>query len=147
MRQINEFPDLIYGFSTRKHGNMSYMRGKPDIVRRNQKNFLLQLGIAWEKTIKCRLSHSTNIKIVTNNECGLGILENTSPLPNTDGLITAERGVFLFMVTADCVPVLLFEPNKKVVALLHAGWKGTLHKIAQKGVAIMQHNLIVIPKI
>jgi len=43
---------------------------------------------------------------------------------------TNEPGLFLCVQTADCVPILLFDPEKKVVAAVHAGWRGTIQKIA-----------------
>lgn len=138
--RFDDFSELIYGFSTRNHGNMSPLRGDPDVTRENRIKFLSELGIPPQKTVKCRLSHSTNIQIVTHEQGGLGILPDTSPLPDTDGLITAEREVFLFMVTADCVPILLVDTQKYVVGLLHAGWKGTVQGIAAKGVSLMSEN-------
>jgi YfiH family protein len=143
---FNHVSEIIYGFSIRKHGNMSPLRGDPADARENRIKFLSEFGISPQNTVKCRLSHSTNIQIVTHEQGGLGILPNTSPLPDTDGLITAEREVFLFMVTADCVPILLFDPQKSVVGLLHAGWKGTVQGIGAKGVWLMTENFGSSPK-
>jgi hypothetical protein len=61
-------------------------------------------------------------------------------IDNTDALITGEPGLFVCVQTADCVPVLLFDPVKKVVAAVHAGWKGTISKIAGKTVAKMTES-------
>ncbi len=49
--------------------------------------------------------------------------------PHADGMITQEKGVLLGIITADCVPVLLVEPQRGVIAALHAGWRGTLKGI------------------
>ncbi|MDP2113024.1 MAG: peptidoglycan editing factor PgeF, partial [Bacteroidota bacterium] len=54
-----------------------------------------------------------------------------------DALITNEPGLFICVQTADCVPILLFDPQKKVVAAIHAGWRGTVSKIAQKTIQQM----------
>jgi len=77
-----------------------------------------------------RQTHSDNIAVV-NSATGQSTIENT------DALITSEPGLFVCVQTADCVPVLLFDPEKKVVAAVHAGWKGTISKIAGKTVAKM----------
>lgn len=70
-----------------------------------------------------RQTHSDHVAIVTS--------ENLQPaVANTDALITTEPGLFVCVQTADCVPVLLFDPIKKVVAAVHAGWRGTVSKIA-----------------
>lgn len=77
-----------------------------------------------------RQTHSDNIAVVNS-----AMSKNT--IDNTDALITGEPGLFVCVQTADCVPVLLFDPVKKVVAAVHAGWKGTISKIAGKTVAKM----------
>ena len=59
-------------------------------------------------------------------------LENSPQ--KADGLVTDKANVTLFMRFADCVPILLFDPIRGVVGIFHAGWKGTLRKIASQGV-------------
>ncbi|HLN73862.1 MAG TPA: peptidoglycan editing factor PgeF [Prolixibacteraceae bacterium] len=91
------------------------------------KNFRKELAISCEwdarKFVFPRQTHSDHVAIVTS--------ENILPaIANTDALITAEPGLFICIQTADCVPILLFDPKKKVVAAVHAGWRGTVAKIA-----------------
>ncbi|MBN1517263.1 polyphenol oxidase family protein [Candidatus Sumerlaeota bacterium] len=57
--------------------------------------------------------------------------------PETDGLVTAERGILLHIVTADCVPLLLFDDQAGVIAAVHAGWKGTQQRIVQRAIETM----------
>lgn len=83
-----------------------------------------------EQFVFPRQTHSDHIGIAS-----LGT--NTINFPETDALITNEPGVFVCVQTADCVPILLFDPIKKVVAAVHAGWKGTVSKIAEKTVLRM----------
>jgi polyphenol oxidase len=77
-----------------------------------------------------RQTHSDRVVIVTSENY-------TGAFEDTDALITNEPGLFICVQTADCVPVLLFDPEKKVVAAIHAGWKGTILKIAKKAVEQM----------
>jgi YfiH family protein len=58
-------------------------------------------------------------------------------LPETDALITSSRGVTLMLRFADCVPVLLYDPVRRVAGLAHAGWRGTVSGIARKTVQRM----------
>lgn len=60
-----------------------------------------------------------------------------SPLENTDALVTNEQNLALALNFADCVPIIFFDPVKKVTAIAHAGWRGTVAKIAPKTVAKM----------
>lgn len=77
-----------------------------------------------------RQTHSDRIAVVN--------FENfANTIDDTDALITSEKGLFICVQTADCVPVLLFDPVKNVVAAVHAGWKGTISKIVGKTVAKM----------
>jgi purine-nucleoside/S-methyl-5'-thioadenosine phosphorylase / adenosine deaminase len=57
--------------------------------------------------------------------------------PLGDGLVTAERGVMLGIFTADCVPILMADPKRKVAGALHAGWRGVIADIAGAGVHAM----------
>ncbi|MHC1698717.1 MAG: peptidoglycan editing factor PgeF [Geobacteraceae bacterium] len=54
-----------------------------------------------------------------------------------DGIVTNQPGVMIGICVADCVPILLLDPVKRVIAALHAGWKGTAQGIARKGVDAM----------
>ncbi len=63
-----------------------------------------------------------------------------------DGLMTQKRGLLLGIVTADCVPVLLVEPGARVVAALHAGWRGTLKGIVPRAVKKLKEHFGVDPK-
>lgn len=58
-------------------------------------------------------------------------------LEGYDALVTALPGVAIGVRTADCVPVLLYDPVKRVVAAVHAGWKGTVLHVSQKAIDVM----------
>lgn len=55
-----------------------------------------------------------------------------------DAILTDRPGVTLFMRFADCVPVFLYDPTRKVIGLVHAGWKGTVQRAAAEAVAVME---------
>lgn len=59
------------------------------------------------------------------------------PHPKGDGILTDKQGVTLFMRFADCVPILLYDPLNKVIGIIHAGWQGTVKKIAKAAVEKM----------
>ena len=66
----------------------------------------------------------------------------TDDLDGYDALVTALPGVAIGVRTADCVPVLLHDPIRRVVAAIHAGWKGTVLRIAQKAVNLMEQQFL-----
>jgi YfiH family protein len=68
---------------------------------------------------------------------GQGPPEGKPPLGEADGLVTAEAGVVLAVLTADCAPVLLADPAAGVVGAVHAGWRGLAAGVVEAGVAAM----------
>jgi YfiH family protein len=70
------------------------------------------------------------------------LLAKASPkgCPDADGYITNQKNVALAIRTADCVPVFIFDPRRRVIGLAHAGWKGTHQKIAAKTVRQMKSH-------
>lgn len=76
--------------------------------------------------------HGTKIAIVTDPATGRDELEGY------DALITNVKGCAIGVRTADCIPVLLYDPVNEVVSAVHSGWKGTLNRISQKTVFRMQ---------
>lgn len=76
-----------------------------------------------------RQTHSDHVAVVSSG--------NNHTIANTDALITNEPGLFVCVQTADCVPILLYDPQKRVVAAVHAGWRGTVSKIAMKTIRQM----------
>ena len=92
----------------------------------------LALSCKWDtnRFIFPRQTHSDRVAIVTS--------ETTSTtIADTDSLITNEPDLFVCVQTADCVPILLFDPKQNVVAAVHAGWRGTVSKIALKTIQQM----------
>lgn len=77
-----------------------------------------------------RQTHSDHVSVISSEN-------QLSAIPDTDALITNEAGFFVCVQTADCVPVLLYDPVKNVVAAVHAGWRGTVSKIVRKTVEEM----------
>lgn len=76
-----------------------------------------------------------------NHSCHIGIIENDSAIipefPDTDAILSFRSGIKVGVRTADCVPLLLYAPDIRCVAAVHAGWKGTLGGIAEKAASLM----------
>ena len=82
-------------------------------------------------------THSEHIEVIKKSETrGWGSLKDA--IADCDALVTDLKDVVLTILTADCVPILLYDKEKKVVAAVHAGWKGTKAEIAAKTVRRMQ---------
>lgn len=93
----------------------------------------------------CDLKRAVGVhdgRIITMRQVhGDGLLEvtdkNAKEVGEADGMVTRERGAYLGVLTADCVPILFVAPKRKVAAAVHAGWRGTLAGIGAKMVRLL----------
>ncbi len=98
-------------------------------VEENRRRFAAALGAAEMKLVPLRQFHSDMIHVI--DAAPDGALRG-------DALITQTPGLLLAVQTADCIPILLADPENRVVAAIHAGWRGTLKRIAEKTVGRMR---------
>lgn len=80
--------------------------------------------------VTCKQTHSDNIHIVSDSDFGKEIAD-------CDGLITNIPNVKISISTADCVPITLNDSIKKIVGVVHAGWRGTEKKIIKNAIFVM----------
>ena len=77
---------------------------------------------------------------------GLGAENYETAIPNTDALITNVPNICLVILIADCVPLLFYDPTRKVIAAVHAGWQGTIKKITETTIEKMIKEFNCSPK-
>jgi YfiH family protein len=147
---------LLHGFSTRD-GGISKVYGRstlnlgwtkeddPMLVAENRRRFLGAVcgEHAGSVLVGVKQIHSNIVRVVKTGDGALeGMLqtEEGKAVLEGDGLITDVPGVLLGVGTADCVPVLVVDVTKRVVAAFHAGWRGTVARIVERGTAIMQEQ-------
>lgn len=127
-----------HGFSTKlggvSHGifqsmNLSFNRGdNAEHVMQNYKIIGETLGFSFEQLVLSHQTHTTNVKVVTKEHCGEGILRERS-FQDVDGLITNEENVVLATSYADCVPLFFVDTKTKAIGLSHSGWRGTVGRM------------------
>lgn len=116
--------------------NLGVFRGdEPGNVVENFRRVGAVLGFLPEDVVIAKQTHSDIVLRVGRQHRGAGLL--TQPLPECDGLITDEPGVVLFVSTADCTPIVLYDPVTGAVGAAHAGWRGTAAQIGEKTVSAM----------
>jgi hypothetical protein len=140
---------VMHGFSTRLGGvskgaysslNLGITRGdNRDAVLKNYSIFCGKLGINIENLVFSAQTHTTNVKTVTASDRGNGILRANS-FKDVDGLMTSDANTALVTFYADCVPLFFLDPKKRIIALAHAGWKGTVNGIGMVTVKKMQNE-------
>src|SRR5262249_39887769 len=127
-------PDLVHGFYGRRGGasegvfaalNLSVRVGdSPQAVEENWCRLTHALGGA-SRVVTMRQVHGADVATV--DDAGAAVEE-------ADALVSRARGVVLGVLTADCVPILLVAPHERVVAAVHAGWRGSVAGIARRAV-------------
>lgn len=84
--------------------------------------------------------HGKEIKIIKESDFGSGAFSEEDAIQGIDGMITNHKGIFITIQTADCMSVFIYCPKKNVIALLHAGWKGTKLNIISYCVSLMKEQ-------
>lgn len=146
---------LVHGFSTRPGGTSEIAAAHPESARNAQKAHerVLNLGFTeWDSRERVaenrkKFFHAIGadrFRVVTLRQIHSDIVRRVdSPLPANeppqgDALFTREPGFLLAVQTADCIPILLADTKQRAVAAIHAGWRGTLRRIATKTLGRMQ---------
>ncbi len=125
---VSEAPYASMDFSFR-------VGDRADRVLENRGLFCGAAGFDAGKLTSVQQVHGDGIVCVATGDAGKGAQDD--PVSEGDALLTNLPGIPLFVQTADCLPVLLADPVKKVVGVVHAGWKGAFLGIAAKTVAKM----------
>ncbi|MBQ6105772.1 MAG: peptidoglycan editing factor PgeF [Lachnospiraceae bacterium] len=147
--------NVHYGYSSRLFGlskgiyasmNLGLNRGDDaDTVRANYRRICKAIGIPAERVVFSKQTHLCNVKKVTAKDAGNGFIRENS-FSDIDALMTDETGLPLVIFTSDCVPIFLYDPGKRVIALVHAGWRGTVSGIARETVLAMKREYGSDPK-
>jgi YfiH family protein len=144
-RALGKLGFLVNGFSTRPGGaspsggekvlNLGFTEWDERAhVEKNRLAFAVALGARDMPLITLRQFHSDVISVAA----APGPAAAKEEAPKADALITHDPGLLLAVQTADCVPILLADKKRSVVAAIHAGWRGTLARIAVKTLGRMQ---------
>jgi len=139
---LHRYDNILHFVSARGGGvssgiyhslNMSYTAGDKTLnVAENRKRLAEELGITPAHLVFPGQSHTANIRIIREAE------EVKDGIAETDALITQVPQLCVSILVADCVPLLLYDPSRNVVAAAHAGWRGTVRSMAIKVVEEMK---------
>lgn len=138
----------ISHFITTRHGGVSqgnyasmnpgeYSGDDPESVRMNRQLLSDAIGISPERMFAPFQIHEAEIACIGTRFLSLTPDRQKEELNGIDALVTAVPGICIAVSTADCVPVLVYAPDKNVVAAIHAGWRGTVKQIVAKTVEYM----------
>lgn len=141
------YPELVHLFTTR-HGGVSggctaswnfgaRTLDSEENIRQNYELLAETLGTGAESLVVSDQTHTTNIRVVQASDAGKGV---TCPkdYEDVDGLVTDVPGIAIVTGHADCNAVFFYDPLKRVIGLVHSGWRGTLGGISREMVRKMK---------
>lgn len=109
----------------------------PAAVVENRRRAAASIGASLEDLVFAEQVHGRSATIVDATERGRGSTTSDDAVPATDVLVTRDADVVLACLVADCVPIVLVDPDVGVVATAHAGWRGTVARAAAAAVEAM----------
>lgn len=147
----------VIAFSTTRKGGVStgtysafnithYCGDNPKCVKQNRETLCRFLGITDESLFLPRQTHDTKVLCIDDSFLLLSSEERIMQLDGIDAVITNIPNICIGVSTADCVPILLFDRKKRVVAAVHAGWRGTVARILERTIAQMMDSYNTDPK-
>lgn len=116
---------------------MDFRFGSSKEVIENRKKFFEKNRISLDESVFMNVLHGNKIFLVDKRSSGLGCLDLESALP-TDCLVTSSKDIFLCLLVADCLPIVVYDDEKKFISLIHAGWKGLDDQIIGKTVSFLE---------
>ena len=132
----------IFAFPTTRHGGCGegtygtfncthYCGDNPEHVKANLEKLKACMPQCPRVVVIPRQTHTTNVRVVTD-------VPTVEELHEVDAVVTNLKGFCLCVSTADCVPVLLYDEAKQVIAAVHAGWRGTVGRIVERTLDVMR---------
>jgi polyphenol oxidase len=109
----------------------------PAAVIRNRELVAAALDTALDDLVFCEQVHQPTVQLVDDSHRGRGTRSREDAVQATDALVTVTPGLVLVVMVADCVPLVLHDPVRGALAVVHAGWAGTVRGVTPAAVAAM----------
>lgn len=133
---------------TTRHGGVStgpyeslnlglHVGDDPEAVQENRARAAATIGLELDDLVFCRQVHGRQVRRVGLADRGRGSRSEGDAIASTDAVVTTEPDVGLVIMVADCVPLVLVDPVSRVLACVHAGWRGTVAGVAEAAVEQM----------
>lgn len=147
---LSQFNDILHFTSTRNGGvsvgNYSslnlglYSDDNPENLHENFARIFSKVGIQKCQVFLPFQTHGDIVRIIDEGFLIQSINNHQNLLNGVDAIVTNLPNQFIGVSTADCVPILLYDPVKKAIAAVHAGWRGTCKRIVSNTVKLMMKS-------
>lgn len=139
----------VTAFSTTRHGGFSqgaygefninrFCGDNEECINKNLEALSQTLGISENAVIMPHQTHGTEVRLIAKDFLALPQQVKGTVLEGVDALITDVKNICIGVSTADCIPIIIYDPAHHTAAAVHAGWRGTVQRIAQKAIDTMR---------
>lgn len=128
------------GVSTGRFASLNlglHVGDDPGAVTENRRLAVATVGASLDQLVVADQVHGAHTAVVDAADAGRGARRLDDAIPHTDALVTASPEVTLAILVADCVPLVLIDPDAAVLGCVHAGWRGTAAGVATAALATM----------
>jgi len=147
---LKGYPSLFH-FSTTIIGGISggsystfnlgeYSGDTPGNISENRRILTNMLGINRDDLFLPYQVHGDKVVVIDDDFLSSNQMRRKELIHGTDALVTGKPGICIGVTTADCVPVLLYDPVNNVLGAVHAGWRSTVARIVSKTIRVMNSN-------
>jgi len=129
------------GVSSRSYATLNlglHVGDEPAHVLENRRRAADAVGADLGDFVFCNQAHGREVRIVTAADRGRGAWSLDDAIDNADALVTIDPSTVLVVMVADCVPIILYDPAIHVLACIHAGWRGTVARVADAALDVMR---------
>jgi copper oxidase (laccase) domain-containing protein len=147
--ELTKYLKLLHAFSEASEGNMSFRWGSAEGVVGHRREFLGKLGIALDSCVGTLTNHGVEVCRVGKEQRGGG-MAGLDGAASADAFLTDVPGLPLFLLTADCLPIIFYDPARAVAGIAHASRHNTPKYIVREVVMKMRewyetlsHDIVV----
>ncbi len=137
---LEEFGATVAAISDVSDGNCGFKDPEPGAAARNRERMCAAFSVNHRDIVCGQQVHGDRIALADEPDRGRQWGSHLEPFSATDAVLTATRGLPIAMFVADCVPVFLLDPRKRVAGMVHAGREGTFSRIAAKAISAMRER-------
>ena len=140
--------DEVTAFTTTRHGGYSqgrygtfnvnlYCGDDAEAIQKNRQLLCQSLAIQPDRLLMPHQVHGVEVRRVTQDFFDLSASEQQEVLEGVDALMTDIKEVCIGVSTADCIPLIIYDPEHSAASVIHAGWRGTVSRIVRHTVQAM----------
>lgn len=149
---MNDDQKLVAGFTTKNGGKSKndfstlnfgfHVHDQIEAVCQNRELLSTLIDFPIQSWVSAEQTHGIHIAKLEKKDRGKGSLSYEEAFSQTDGFFTTEKGILLTLCFADCVPLFFYSEKDHAIGIAHAGWKGSVHGIAEEMIRIFEEEQI-----